>query len=59
MPPLPAARREQAPAPPAQRNQWWCRERGCHATGYGQNATAARVAAQDHWDRTHKEVPAP
>lgn len=59
-PPLEAARREQAPPPPAKRNRWDCPTCGAH--GFGQNATAAHVAGirhyLDHHDNpTSEETP--
>lgn len=53
MPSIPGARRNQSPPPPAERNRWWCRYPGCGETGKSQNATAARVASLNHYDRTH------
>lgn len=51
MPPLTAARREQAPPPPAKRNRWRCPT--CGAKGYGQNAKAAEVAGVRHYIDEH------
>lgn len=50
-PPLDAARREQAPPPPAKRKQWRCPT--CGATGWGQNARAAQHAGTQHYIDEH------
>lgn len=59
MPPLKGAQRNLAPAPPAQRNAWYC-PNGCRPLnepmGWAQNAKAAEIAGLRHF-YTHHDHP--
>jgi len=55
VPEIPAARREQNPAPPAPRNAWYCRYCPGYPKpkGYAQNAKAAELAGLRHFHVMH------
>lgn len=59
MPYIPAERREQNQAPPAQRKGWYCRY--CpgypRPKGYAQNAKAAELAGLRHFHLLHDTTP--
>lgn len=59
MPEIPAARREQNPAPPASRKAWYCRYCPGYPKpkGYAQNSDAARTAGLRHFHETHDDHP--
>lgn len=60
MPAIPAARREQSQAPPAQRVAWYC-PLGCKPRndpmGHAQNSKAAELAGLRHFHETHDNPP--
>jgi hypothetical protein len=51
MPPLSPAQRMQGATAPVKRNRWDCWL--CNTHGWGENATAARVAGERHFLDTH------
>lgn len=56
-PPLNAARREQAPAPPAKRVAWYCPHCPTYPKphGFAQNARAAYSAGSRHFAEMHDD----